>query len=236
MLAALEADGCWPIPRCACSPATSPRRRASSPRPQAIARIKAAKPGIAVLVDPVIGDAGRLYVAQATAEAIRDALLPLATIATPNLFELSWLTGALSSHPAEVVQARARVSARPRSWSPRRRETAAAVATLLVGKRSASSATAPRRAGIPNGAGDLFAGLFLGQCSTAAPARRRSTPASPTSIACWRRAPVATCCSWRPCTQPETFETFASPTGQGSAAACVDVTGLSDLKPPSGCG
>ena len=29
-----------------------------------------------------------------TAEAIRDQLVPLASIATPNLFELQWLTGA----------------------------------------------------------------------------------------------------------------------------------------------
>ena len=47
-----------------------------------------------MLVDPVLGDAGRLYVAQETAEAIRDRLIPLADIATPNLFELGWLTGA----------------------------------------------------------------------------------------------------------------------------------------------
>ena len=98
MLAALEADGCWPTldavlagyfpsPQCVVAAA------------QAIAGIKAAKPGIPVLVDPVVGDAGRLYVAQATAEAIRDALLPLATIATPNLFELGWLTGARRQRP-----------------------------------------------------------------------------------------------------------------------------------------
>src|SRR5438874_78812 len=78
VLAALEADGCWPSldavltgyfpsPQCVVAAAV------------AIGRIKAARPGIAVLVDPVVGDAGRLYVSSATAEAIRDALLPLAT-------------------------------------------------------------------------------------------------------------------------------------------------------------
>ena len=46
-----------------------------------------------VCVDPILGDAGRLYVAQETAEAIRDRLIPLADVATPNLFELTWLTG-----------------------------------------------------------------------------------------------------------------------------------------------
>src|SRR5690606_38585310 len=45
------------------------------------------------LCDPVTGDAGGLYVPQATAEAMRDLLLPLADIATPNRYELEWLCG-----------------------------------------------------------------------------------------------------------------------------------------------
>ncbi len=49
--------------------------------------------GPAVLCDPVIGDHGGLYVPEAVATAIRDRLMPLATLATPNRFELAWLTG-----------------------------------------------------------------------------------------------------------------------------------------------
>ena len=45
---------------------------------ETIARIKAVKPSLLVCVDPILGDAGRLYVAQETAEAIRDQLIPLA--------------------------------------------------------------------------------------------------------------------------------------------------------------
>ena len=41
-----------------------------------------------VLIDPVLGDHGKLYVGEAVAQAIRDKLLPLATIVTPNAFEL----------------------------------------------------------------------------------------------------------------------------------------------------
>ena len=118
-------------------------------------------PDVLVLVDPVFGDAGRLYVAQATAEAIRDALLPLATIATPNLFELpgsparsptlrrmTWRRARARLGPATVVVTSAS-------------QTPAAVATLLVDEKCIERAS-PRRIGIPNGAGDLFAGLFLG--------------------------------------------------------------------------
>ena len=44
--------------------------------------------------DPVIGDVGRgSYVAAGVGEFFRDRALPSATIATPNAFELEWLTG-----------------------------------------------------------------------------------------------------------------------------------------------
>ena len=58
-----------------------------------ITALKLADESLHVLVDPVIGDHGALYVPIDVAEAIRDHLLPLATITTPNLFELTWLTG-----------------------------------------------------------------------------------------------------------------------------------------------
>jgi pyridoxine kinase len=160
MLSALEADSCWsaldavltgyfPLQECVVAAA------------RAIPAIKAAKPGIPVLVDPVIGDAGRLYVAQETAEAIRDGLLPLATIATPNLFELGWLSGTTPSHPAEVVEA-ARHLGPPTVVVTSASETATSVATLLVGKDKRFELETRKHAGIPNGAGDLFAGLYLG--------------------------------------------------------------------------
>ncbi|MBA3519384.1 MAG: bifunctional hydroxymethylpyrimidine kinase/phosphomethylpyrimidine kinase [Rhizobiales bacterium] len=56
--------------------------------------VKAARPDALYLCDPVIGDAGRLYVPEPVAAAVRDRLLPLADIATPNAFECAWLAGA----------------------------------------------------------------------------------------------------------------------------------------------
>ncbi len=58
-----------------------------------IKAVKARNPNALYLCDPVIGDQKGLYVPEATANGIRDKLLPLADIATPNRFELSWLTG-----------------------------------------------------------------------------------------------------------------------------------------------
>jgi len=45
------------------------------------------------LLDPVMGDDGRLYVDDTLVEAIRNRLLPLADFVTPNACELGWLAG-----------------------------------------------------------------------------------------------------------------------------------------------
>jgi pyridoxine kinase len=55
--------------------------------------VKSERPDALYLCDPVIGDQGELYVSEALAVAIRDTLLPLADIATPNAFECAWLAG-----------------------------------------------------------------------------------------------------------------------------------------------
>lgn len=58
-----------------------------------VAAVKAANGDALYLCDPVIADAGRLYVGEELAAEIRDRLLPLADIATPNRFECAWLAG-----------------------------------------------------------------------------------------------------------------------------------------------
>jgi pyridoxine kinase len=59
----------------------------------AVARARAANPAALYACDPVIGDAGRVYVPAALVGAFRDRLLPVADIAFPNPFELEILTG-----------------------------------------------------------------------------------------------------------------------------------------------
>ena len=59
-----------------------------------VAEAKAINPRLTYVCDPVMGDAGPgLYVPEAIADVMRDRLLPMADIATPNPFELNWLTG-----------------------------------------------------------------------------------------------------------------------------------------------
>jgi len=164
MLAALEADGCW-TSLGAVLTGYFPSATAVLAVARQIARIKTRRPDLPVLVDPVVGDAGRLYVSRATAEAVRDALLPMATIATPNLFELSWLTGCDLRDPAQVA-ACARQLGPPTVVVTSARQTASVVATLLVGADRRTEREMRKRDGVPNGAGDLFAGLFLGRWLT----------------------------------------------------------------------
>jgi len=61
---------------------------------RAIERVRQIGSEAIVLVDPVLGDEPKgLYIDPAAAAAIRDTLLPLADVTTPNRFELGWLTG-----------------------------------------------------------------------------------------------------------------------------------------------
>ena len=112
--------------------------------------------GLHVLVDPVIGDHGRLYVDQSVAEAIRDHLLPLATITTPNAFELAWLSG-----EADVVTAASRLAVAEviATSIPLQDED---LATQLHGGGQVLAQHQSRKLDkVPNGTGDFLAGCYL---------------------------------------------------------------------------
>jgi len=170
MLAGLEADGCW-ASLDAVLTGYFPSPQAVQAAAQAIGRIKHARPNVLVVVDPILGDAGRLYVAEATAAAIRDHLLPLASMVTPNRFELEWLTNA-KPHAADDVARAARQLGPPTVVVTSAWETQQSVATLLVCGSGCVEHATPRRRDIANGAGDLFAGLLLGRLL------RHQTPAA----------------------------------------------------------
>jgi pyridoxine kinase len=160
MLSALEADGCWAsvdavLTGYFASPATV------SAAAHAVARIRQANPRALVLVDPILGDAGRLYTDQETAAVIRSKLLPQAQVATPNLFEVQWLTGSAASSPADL-EAAARGLGPQTVVVTSARETHDSVTTLLVTESQRIERSFAKHLGLPNGAGDLFAGLFLG--------------------------------------------------------------------------
>jgi pyridoxine kinase len=70
-----------------------------------VGAVKARNPRALYLCDPVMGDRGGLYVPEATAAAMRDLLMPIADIATPNRYELAWMAGAPLDDIRAVTQA-----------------------------------------------------------------------------------------------------------------------------------
>lgn len=115
----------------------------------------------AYLCDPVLGDSPKgLYVPEDVANAIRDRLVPMADILTPNAFELGWLTGH-DVHDKET----AREACLPFSGKDVVVTSIAgadSLATARIGRNRIMSVTRPKRAGVPNGTGDLLSGLLAG--------------------------------------------------------------------------
>jgi pyridoxine kinase len=132
----------------------------------AVARVKSANPAAMYCCDPVIGDDGRVYVRPGIAELLRDRALPLADIATPNHFELEWLTGGTVGTLAEAKSAVAALQARgPRcvmATSLRTEDTPPDAVDLLAGEGGRFwRLRTPRIDQSFNGAGDAIAALFL---------------------------------------------------------------------------
>lgn len=140
-----------------------------------ILALKAKNPGLLYCCDPVIGDEAGLYVPEATAVAIRDELLPLADIITPNRHEFAWLTGGASQKAAKAEEAHLLDSNEmivtcARKLAPRLVAVTSAFAmmknaqaTLLYDRSADAGYLAEHRSfdQVPNGPGDLFSGLLM---------------------------------------------------------------------------
>ncbi len=113
-----------------------------------------------VLVDPVLGDHGKLYVGQVVAEAIRDQLVPLATILTPNAFELSWLTGLPTENREQAIRAAQSLKVVD-LIATSVVKSASELSTLRISREQVETITAPIEAKVPNGTGDFLSGLYL---------------------------------------------------------------------------
>ena len=125
----------------------------------AIRALRVANPGIAYLCDPILGDDERLYVHEDIAAAIRDHLLPLADIATPNHFECRFLAGAsedaeLAACAAMLPPAAMLVTSAPSLLRGR-------IGNLLVTDRETLLLEHRAVAEAPRGTGDLLSGLLL---------------------------------------------------------------------------
>jgi pyridoxine kinase len=122
--------------------------------------LRTANPGITYVCDPVIGDANGLYVPQATAIAIRDKLLPLADVATPNRFELAWLTGMPVLDNAAIMKAAQKLGVESTLVTTAHGMMSGSIGNLLLTPKVALLAEHRLVDGPSNGLGDLTSALY----------------------------------------------------------------------------
>ena len=139
----------------------------SARQAEAVARLvhalKAKNPELLYVCDPVLGDDGGLYVPEATAAAIRDHLIPIASIATPNRFELGWLSGQTLATNKDMISAVQILGLSRCVVTSAFALMADSVANLLIMDNKAIMAEHRKIGSAHSGTGDLFSAAFLGR-------------------------------------------------------------------------
>ncbi|WP_064683970.1 pyridoxal kinase PdxY [Rhizobium bangladeshense] len=126
-----------------------------------IAILRQNNPELLYVCDPVMGDLGGLYVPEATAEAIRDHLIPLASLATPNRYELAWLSGAALDDNSAIMEAALALGPSRMLVTSAVPMMAGGTGNLYLSGRHALLAEHRVVENPPNGLGDLLAAVFL---------------------------------------------------------------------------
>lgn len=132
----------------------------------AVGKVKAANPAARYCCDPVIGDAGRVYVADDVAELMRTRALPTADVVTPNQFELEFLSRRTS---ATLDDALAAIDTLHASGPPVVLVTSLAMAEtprdaidlIVSAPEGRHRVRTPKLTIAANGAGDAIAALFF---------------------------------------------------------------------------
>jgi len=131
------------------------------PTARLVEAVKRANPGATYICDPVLGDRGRMYQSQATVDAIRDRLIPLADIATPNRFELEFLTGLEFTDNSHLIEAAATLGPEAVVVTSAFPMLRGGIGNLLVRDFQAILAEHRVVENAPHGLGDLTAAVFL---------------------------------------------------------------------------
>jgi pyridoxine kinase len=126
-----------------------------------VASLRENNPELLYVCDPVMGDLGGLYVPEATAEAIRDHLIPIASLATPNRYELAWLSGAALDDNSAVMEAALALGPSRMLVTSAVPMMAGGTGNLYLSGKHALLAEHRVVENPPNGLGDLLAALFL---------------------------------------------------------------------------
>lgn len=134
----------------------------------AVARIKEANPQAVYACDPVMGNAkSGCFVSDLIPPLLRDKVVPVADIITPNQFELEYLTGVPAHDTASTLEAIAAAQEMGPNTvlvtSVRRPETPAdAIEMIAANEQGAWLVRTPFIDFKRNGSGDVTAALFTG--------------------------------------------------------------------------
>ncbi len=134
-----------------------------------VAAVKRKNPDALYVCDPVIGDSAGLYVPDAVAEAMRDQLIPIADIATPNRFELEWLTQESTADLQSAIAAAQALGPERTLVTSAPSMIAGGIGNLLVTPFDVMLAEHRAIAGPPNGLGDLTGAVFLARLRAGQP-------------------------------------------------------------------
>lgn len=153
----------------------------------AVARVRAASPAAIYCCDPVLGDTDRgFFVLPGIPALMRDTVVPVADIVTPNVFELSYLAGdgsdpeTATGADISTVPAILAAVARLREMGPRTVlvtsvEDAADpehIGMIALDDTGAYQVTTPKLPISVNGLGDVTAAVFLARLGGGAPIER----------------------------------------------------------------
>jgi len=120
--------------------------------------VRADNPQTLILIDPVKGDDGRLYIPQHRADAMQDRLVPKADILTPNLYELEYLAGRTLNSLDDIISAARRIGMDMLVTSVPHTDQ---IGALWVGQSQALYIGHESFKRVPNGGGDSLAATFL---------------------------------------------------------------------------
>jgi len=149
-----------------------------------VARVRALNPAAIYCCDPVMGDVDRgMFVLPGVPELIRDRVVPVADVVTPNAFELSFLSGVPMTQMEELPGLLAAVDRVTRAGPSTVLVTSVEglppassgssgideIAMLAVDPTGAYLVRTPRLPISVNGAGDVTAALFLAHLASGVP-------------------------------------------------------------------
>ena len=134
---------------------------------------RAANPDVLISLDPILGDNGKLYIPEETAQAVRQHLVPQADILFPNTFELGYLLGAavradltMQTDADEIhdIAERARaLGPHQILWTSGPAVERGQTGILFIDKDIVQCARTRKFAYAPHGTGDLASALYLGR-------------------------------------------------------------------------